>query len=158
MITVEQVKELLAKVAEEQPERADARVERNLAPRYVEHGEPCCLVAVVLHEAGFTVPQLRQLDTEPGNVAGGVVFAQSRHPLVKRIAPGARRLLDYLQRRQDQGRESWADLADRALQRGKYTPTPQQSSPYHYDNVARRWAYETFPWNQVADGGAATSI
>lgn len=157
MITVAQVKDALEMVAAGQAEGGDARVARNLAPRYVEHGQPCCLVAVILHELKFTVPQLRQLDAEPGKGGGGVVFSESRHPLVKRIAPGARQLLDYLQRWQDQGSESWADLADRALQRGKYTPHRGTCSPWHRDHVARRWAYETFPWNEVTDGDAAAS-
>jgi hypothetical protein len=127
VITTEQVKEMLAKVADERGDVVDQRVERNLAPRYVEHGQPCCLVAVVLYRLGFTVAQLRQLDTEAGTTGGGIIFAQSRHPLLKRIAPLARDLLDYVQRDQDCPGQPWSTVADRALQRGRFNPDEQRA-------------------------------
>jgi hypothetical protein len=157
MITVEQVKQALREVAEEQTGQVDARVERNLAPRYVEHGQPCCLVAVVLHRLGFSVAQLKQLDAEPGRQGGGVVFGQSRHPLMRRISADARQLLDYVQVRQDRGWDNWQDIIDRALQRDRYAPDPRHRSPYHHDPVAGSWAYEVFPWNRVRAEGSTVS-
>lgn len=146
MITVAQVKQTLSELAAEQGGHVDARVARQLAPRYVEHGQPCCLVAVILYRLGFKVPQLRQLDAEPGMKGGGVQFGKSGHPLMKRIEPDARTLLDYLQVNQDSGRGTWSDVADRALQRGEYTPDGRHR-PYHHDHAAGMWAYEVFPWN-----------
>lgn len=139
MITVEQVKTTLAAVAGEDGEHQDARASRRLEPRYVEHGEPCCLVAVVLHRLGFTVAQLRQLDTEAGTAGGGIVFRESRHPLLKRIDPAARPLLAYIQDEQDAGRP-WAEVADRALQRGRFDPAQHQG-----------WIFNRprpHPWNE----------
>lgn len=146
MITTEQVKAALDEVARERPGHIDGRVARQLAPRYVEHGKPCCLVGVVLHRLGFTVAQLRQFDNESGRGGGGIRFAESRHPLLQRITPEARLLLDYLQRRQDI-REDWAVIADRALQRDEFTADPVREQPMFRDHIAGQWAYETFPWN-----------
>lgn len=150
MITVAQVKATLAAVAAEQSDHMDARVDRKLAPRYVEHGQPCCLAAVILHRLGFTIAQLRQLDTEPGTSGGGVILDQSRHPLLRRVAPEARALLAYVQKRQDSGRETWAEIADRALQRGRYAPDQQRQCGYAFDRAARSWTSDRFPWNKLA--------
>lgn len=149
MITLVDIRTALDQVAAERPEHADDRVARSLPPRYVEHGKPCCLVAVILHRCGFTVPQLRQLDTESGRGGGGIKFAESHHPLLRRIAPEAHPLLDYLQRRQDTGREDWATIADRALQRGRFTPDTARQCSLGRDHIARQDAGRPFSWNTV---------
>lgn len=147
MITVAQVKASLIAAADEHGEHIDARVERQLPPRYVEHGKPCCLVAVVLHDLGFTVPQLRQLDHEAGRHGGGVMFDQSRHPLLRRISPEARNLLSYVQRRQDTGHAAWTEVVDQALQRGRFAPD-QPRAVFNYDRIAGAQANTWFAWNQ----------
>lgn len=148
MITVEDVKAALEAVARDYRYHVDQRVERKLAPRYVEHGEPCCLVAVILHRLGFTIAQLKQLDTESGNDGGGTILSESRHPLLKRVDPVALALLAYMQKRQDIHAEEWSLVADRALQRGRYTPDKEREHGYAYDKAARMWNSDPFPWNQ----------
>lgn len=148
MITIEDVKAALEAVARECRYHVDPRLERKLAPRYVEHGEPCCLVAVILHRLGFTTAQLKQLDTEPGTDGGGIILSESQHPLLKRVDPVALALLVYIQRRQDIHAEEWALVADRALQRGRYAPDTQRVRGYAYDKAARMVSSDPFPWNQ----------
>lgn len=146
-ITVDDVAAALDAVARERGRRTDDRVERKLAPRYVEHGQPCCLVAVVLHRLGFTIGQLKQFDAESGPGGGGIILSQSRHPLLKRIEPLARQLLVYVQRRQDMGGEDWPQIVDRALQRGWHVPDENRLHGYHYDKAARMFSQSLFPWN-----------
>jgi hypothetical protein len=94
VITLAHVKTALEAVVREKGSHVDDRVDRKLPPRYVEHGEPCCLVANILHRCGFTIAQLKQFDTEPGHGGGGgIILTESRHPLLKRIDPAALELV-----------------------------------------------------------------
>lgn len=146
-ITVNQVKATLDIVAYRDRYQADAPVGRHLPTRFVEDDKPCCLVAVILHELGFTIPQLRQLDAETGN-DGGIMLGQSRHPLLRRINPDALELLAYVQKRQDMD-ETWVQVADRAMQRGQYATNYQgRERGWQYDKAARAWTNDVFPWNR----------
>ncbi len=106
-IKLSTVIDTLQALAEEFPDKVDPRVDRGLPPRYVEHGEPVCLVAVLLHRLGYSVEHLKQLNREGSQAAqassGGVVFGRSRNPLLRRISPVARNLLDAVQAKQDRG-------------------------------------------------------
>lgn len=111
MITLHDVTTAVDSVTAEQPDRVDARVGRDLAPRYVEHGRPCCLVAEVLTRLGVRIGVLKDLDVESGPGGGGVRLHLSRHPMLKRFDPVALELLAEVQHQQDLGR-SWREVAD----------------------------------------------
>jgi hypothetical protein len=116
--TAERFVTLLQAMPAEVRARVDERVRRDLDPRYVEHGEPCCLVAYLLLEAGVEQRTLRDLDREMTAGAGTVELRHSRHPFWSRFEPSARQLLEFLQIIQDYGR-TWGEVADEAL-----TPEP----------------------------------
>jgi len=109
------VKAIVRAVAAEYPDRVDARAGRGLAPRYIEHGAPCCLVAEVLCRLGWSVDQLQQLDHEGGRRGGGIRFAESRNPMLRRIDPTARELLAHIQSQQDR-RRTWDAVVAEAFQ------------------------------------------
>ncbi|MEU2043680.1 hypothetical protein [Nocardia niwae] len=95
------------------PHRRDHYVATGHAPRYVVAGHPCCLVAAVLWELGFSLGVLRALDREskdPTGRAGGTIeLSGSQHPILKRFTPAARALLESLQRHQDR-KQPWAKV------------------------------------------------
>lgn len=137
-IGLDAVREVLREVAAAHPQRVDPRVRRGLAPRYCEHGQPACLVAVVLARLGWTPRQLRQLDREDltpsaGSV-GGIQLAGSRHPLVRRIDPIALRMLDEVQRQQDRGGWfTWSRVVAAVLQEddhGRYQRASGRVTPW----------------------------
>lgn len=139
LIGLAEVKHALNAVAAEEPQHVDDRVERGLSPRYVEHGKPCCLVAVVMYRLGISLGMLRQLDREqhePGTSGGGIVLRQTRSPIVGRFSPLAWDLLCEAQARQDRG-FAWRDVVDGLLR-------PRRSA-------AGTLAPKPYPWNQAED-------
>jgi hypothetical protein len=114
-ITLDQVIEAMDGVVDGYPQGADARVSRSgsLGGRYVEHGEPCCLVGVILIRFGASVATLKDLDREDEEIK------DSAHPYWKRFDPVALELLSYLQRQNDGG-ASWELARERAFTANKY--------------------------------------
>jgi len=114
-ITVTAVTETLRVVVAEHPGRADRRATDGLPARYIDAGKPNCLVAMVLVRLGYSAGILKALDQEhpTGELTQpGVRVAESRHPALRKIDPVARRLLQYVQDAQDQGRRWDAILTD----------------------------------------------
>lgn len=136
MITVEAVKAALDKVAENQAEHVDPRVQRSLEPRYLEHGHPCCLVAAAMVELGISTGLLRQLDREGGRRGGGVVLRDSNNPIRKRFDPIAWKLLCAAQEHQDRG-ATWQSVVDSLLRPKRPTWSQRPLEP--------------LPWNASAD-------
>ncbi len=136
-ITVTDVKAALDRVVDADPGRTDRRIEDHLNPRYLDHGKPTCLVALLLIELGYRTALLRDLDREHavGHLATvGVRINESRHPALKRLDPNARRLLQYLQNRQDRG-HCWDYIAEQAFgPKGVWTST-------NHDRRSRPWLY-----------------
>lgn len=117
-IDVRAVRQALDTVARRDPYRKDRRVKDGLPARYIDQGQPNCLVAAVLVELGFPTTLLRDLDRERpvgALFSAGVDIAESNHPALKRIDPVARQLLQYCQRRQDSG-YLWQYIAEEAFQ------------------------------------------
>jgi hypothetical protein len=133
MITFAEVAAAARAVAAEKPDWIDVRAVRDLEPRYVEHGKPCCLVAEVLTRLGWSKTNLKQLDHEPGRSGGGIKFAESRNLMLRRIDPLGLQLLDYLQRHQDTAR-TWGEVVADAFR-------PEPSSPYwsRADLLGKPW-------------------
>lgn len=113
--TTAQLVELLREMPEQDRARVDKRAARDLDPRYVEHGEPCCLVAHLLLQVGVPVHVLKALDLEAGTGSATPKLRESRHPFWGRFEPAARSLLDFLQFVQDYGRP-WGEVAREALE------------------------------------------
>ena len=114
-ITVDQVIEVMDAVVDGYPDGSDVRVGRSsgLGGRYVEHGEPCCLVGVMLVRFGASVATLKDLDREDEDITG------SSHPYWKRFDPVALDLLSFLQRRNDSG-SSWEQARREAFTANSY--------------------------------------
>jgi hypothetical protein len=105
-IAVQDVRAVLEQIAAECPQRRDRRAEDGLPARYIDKGKPNCLVAIVLLRLGFRSTILRALDEEypVGELFhAGARVQESRHPALKKIAPSARALLQYVQDAQDNG-------------------------------------------------------
>lgn len=98
---VDAVRAVLDQVAAEHPDKVDRRPDGGLHPRYIEHGRPACLVAVILTRLGVSKGKLRQLDQEDRRVG------ESADPLWRRFTRDARGLLHYLQSQND-GAETWS--------------------------------------------------
>jgi hypothetical protein len=124
-INHDRIREVLDLIAEEQGDRKDARAGRNLPPRYIEHGDPACMVAEIMYRLGISKGVIKALDQEPGNPGGGVVLSESRHPIRMRFTTTAWALLIYLQRKNDVG-YTWAEA-----RRMAYTPTSAWSAKYY---------------------------
>ncbi|QIZ37829.1 hypothetical protein [Saccharopolyspora sp. ASAGF58] len=110
----------LRAIAAESPERVDPRIGRGLAPRYVENGQPACLVAEVLAWLGWSIEQLKQLDREgprdSGRSQGGVRLAKSRHKALRCIEPQGLTALAAVQDQQDRcGWWNWGHVVDWCL-------------------------------------------
>lgn len=134
---LEQIICITNEIVSQYPDRVDVRAERGLAPRYVEHGEPCCLVAKVLTRLGWSVSQLKMLDCEglEKHRGGGVQLALSQNLLLKRISPDGLAFLNYIQQRQD-CQWSWSKIMIEAF---KGVP-----SGIHWqcrDRRSRPWMY-----------------
>lgn len=106
-------RELVALV-EIEPQRVDRRPGDDLAPRYVEHGRPNCLVAAILSRLGISMGVLKQLDRESGRFGGGIILRLSEHAIRRRFTPRAWAMLDYLQRQNDHG-VTWAKALEWTL-------------------------------------------
>lgn len=111
-IGVEDVRTVLNQIANEFPSRRDRRAEDGLPARYIDRGQPNCLVAMVLTRLGFSMGVLKALDQEypVGELFHpGVRVVESRHAALKKIAPSARALLQYVQDAQDAG-QPWGKI------------------------------------------------
>lgn len=111
-----QVLDVLRQVASEFPDRVDHRSGLRRA-RYVEHGEPHCLVAVVMARLGTPVGQIAELDRQRPD--GTVRIDTSNHPAVRRFTPVARELLGRVQRLQDSG-VPWGEAVARVTNPHSY--------------------------------------
>lgn len=133
-ITVAAVREVLRDLATEFPGRADRRAADGLPARYIDRGQPCCLVALVLTRLGYSVGVLRALDAEhgTGNVIAGVQIGESRHPALRKVDPLARRLLQHIQYMQDRGC-AWDKIISEAF-------TPSRWFP-RQDRERKPWLY-----------------
>lgn len=124
-VDVRAVRTALDTVAARHPYRKDRRAKDGLPPRYIDQGQPNCLVAMVLVELGFPPTLLRELDRElpVGTLHREAVdIAESRHPALRRMDPLARQLLQWCQRRQDSGC-IWQYIAEEAFKINGWTTT-----------------------------------
>lgn len=110
LITVDQVRGELDRLAADRPDHTDPRPSSGQPPRYVAGGQPACLVAHVLHRLGMSVGALRELDREAGRRGAGVRINESRHPALRGADSRALGLLAYVQFVQDGG-YSWGVAA-----------------------------------------------
>ena len=105
-IDVADVRTVLEEIAAESPDHRDRRAEDGLPARYMDdQGRPACFVARVLIRLGFAPTILKALDSEYalGEISPRVRIQESSHPALKKISGDARRLLQYIQDRQDAG-------------------------------------------------------
>lgn len=114
-IGVGEVIRVMDQVIEHYPADSDARIDRSrlLGGRYAEHGEPCCLVGVMLIRFGASVATLKDLDREDEEIS------DSKHPYWKRFDPVALSLLAFLQRQNDGG-ASWTRTRELAFSPNTY--------------------------------------
>jgi hypothetical protein len=119
--TVSDVFRILDELVADNPERVDRRSQGLDQPplRYVENGQPNCLVAVLLHRLGVSVGVLRQLDREGGKFGGGILLWATEHAIRRRFTKPAWLLLDALQGVNDLGC-TWKRCADAARDRGHW--------------------------------------
>lgn len=97
----------------------DPRVARGLPGRYMEHGEPCCLVARLMFAEGISIGQLKDLDHAEGRPGGGQELRDVKGPIKHRYTPQAWDLLVYLQKCNDRG-WSWAACRKEAFTVSKW--------------------------------------
>lgn len=102
------VLDTLRDVTSEQPDRVDER-HRLRTARYVVHGQPHCLVAVVLDRLGVSTGAIAQLDRQRRPGESSIQLSKGRHPITRRFTPGALALLDRAQELQDSGL-SWGTV------------------------------------------------
>lgn len=127
-VHVSDVRDALDAVAGRHPYRKDRRHSDSLPPRYIDQGQPACLVALILIELGFSANLLRDLDRERpvGTLhTAGVQISESQHPALRRIDPLAMQLLRYLQGMQDSG-YLWSFLAQEAFKVSAWSPVKWQ--------------------------------
>lgn len=109
-LTLAGASELLLQVAAEHPARVTTDCQ------YVDHGQVCCLVAHVLHRAGWTVQQIAVADdvsNDDGPLTAGSLSC-ARPDVFGGIDADAGALLGWAQDAADTGR-SWSDAAAAAL-------------------------------------------
>lgn len=111
--TVAEVRVILDTVAAERPDHVDRRPEGGLTPRFIDHGQPACLVGVILAELGVSTGLLRALDRE------GKALDASEHPLRRRFTPEAWALLAHLQHGND-GALTWSQARVQAFRPDPY--------------------------------------
>lgn len=110
-ITIIDVYAQLKQTVSADPRRIDRRPSADLPPRYLDQGQPACLVAVVLAELGVSTGVLRALDREPGSRGAGIRLWGSFHPVQKRFTRDAWALLALVQAGNDRG-YSWQWVID----------------------------------------------
>lgn len=135
-IDVDQVRTAMNEVVFTAPGHVDRRAENTLPARYVEHGEPVCLVAKILMKLGYSIGVLKELDREypMGEIVhAGVLIGSSRHPALRKIQPEAIALLQFLQDRQDRG-WTWSQIALKAFE-------PKGLMLAKFDQRNRPWLY-----------------
>lgn len=101
------VLDVLDAVANDHPDRIDRRPAGDLPPRYIDHGDPACLVALVMNRLGVSIGVLRAMDRE------NVRIAHSRHPVRRRFTADAWGLLAALQWDNDRAWSTWGAIRDR---------------------------------------------
>lgn len=106
------LEDLNALVALEQ--KGDPRVARGLPGRYLERGEPCCLVAHLLFRQGVSTGMLREMDRTGGKGGGGQYLFDLKLPVKHRYTELAWELLCYLQGCNDGGM-TWEAARDDAF-------------------------------------------
>lgn len=106
----------------------DPRVARGLPGRYMEHGEPCCLVARLMFKEGISTGQLKELDA-PRTGGGGLDLRSVRGPIKHRYTPKAWDLLLFLQKCNDRG-WSWDWCRKEALTVSKHFFTHRHLPAY----------------------------
>lgn len=111
------------------PQHRDERVIQGHDPRYVYHGNPWCMVAVVLDELGFGVKRLKALDK------AGAYRIDQIHPLRPRFTREAWELLAWVQRRNDGGR-AWDWILREAFNRTEWGHIPHPDNSFW---AARPW-------------------
>lgn len=118
-IDVPEVLDVLRQVAAERPDHVDERstVCGAVVPRYVVHGEPQCLVAVVLVRLGISPRAVAQLDRQRRSGEASIRFAYSDQPIARRFTRSARALLDRVQALQDGG-WSWGQTVQQVTYPG----------------------------------------
>lgn len=137
-IGVSRVRGALQEVVAEDPQRVDRRSTDNLPPRYVEHGQPNCLVAALLARMGISLGLLKQLDNEVRG-PGGILLWVSKHAIRRRFTPAAWELLAALQACNDRG-NTWQRASEDVFTPGKW--------------IGRRWQprnNEGRPWMDELD-------
>ncbi len=116
-ITVHAVRAAMEQIAAAQPTHVDRRAADDLPARYVSGGIANCFVARVLEKLGYSLGVLKALDHEHpvGDLsAPGVRVAESRHPALKKIDGDAKRLLQWVQDKQDAG-QAWGRIVEQAF-------------------------------------------
>lgn len=107
----------------------DPRVARGLPGRYMEHGEPCCLVARLMFKEGISSGQLKALDHAEGRLGGGQELFSVKGPIKHRYTPKAWDLLLFLQKCNDRG-WSWDWCRKEALTVSRYFFTHRHLPAY----------------------------
>jgi hypothetical protein len=136
-ITVPAVRAVLEEVVAQYPNRIDRRAIDDLPARYIDRGQPNCLVALVLTRLGFSPGVLRALDQEHPTgslVDAGAKVAESRHPALRKLHTDARLLLQYVQDHQDRG-EQWSRIVVDAFK-------PRTWFTRRFDEARRPWLYQ----------------
>lgn len=111
------VRDILAAVVAEQPDRQDRRATTGtLSPRYAEHGCPACLVGEIMFRLGVKINVLKEMHETQ--------LRHLRHPVKKKFTPLAWEMLIALQ---------WCNDRDQ---------TWQQAQANVLDEAKPRW----FPW------------
>jgi hypothetical protein len=131
---VADVRRVLDELVAEDPERGARRAREGAPARYLDHGKPDCLVAVVLHRLGASLGVLRALDQESGSKGAGAMLRFVQHPWRRRVEPLAWDLLCFLQRENDAG-ASWGQARTQAFTLDRYW---KRVHPPH--------AYARLPW------------
>lgn len=111
------VKEILAAVVAEDPDRVDRRAATNsLSPRYAEHGCPACLVGEIMFRLGVKLTVLKEMHETP--------LGDLRHPVQNKFTEMAWQMMIAIQWCNDRGL-AWSHVQESVI-----------------DKTSRAW----FPW------------
>ena len=130
--TAEDVIQELDKLVDASPGRKDEAARAGQGGRYARHGLPCCLVGAILVQLGASVATLKDLDRDDKQID------ESTHPYWKRFDPVARKLLHYLQVRNDDGR-TWDYIRLEAFTARGYWLEPHMPEAYHHRAFPGPW-------------------